>query len=382
VFRFRVALALLVALAPIGAQGQLSVHVADSSGRALMGARVELWSSSAQSAARSTNADGIAAFSAVEARAATVGLVRRIGFAPAHFAFEPTDSAVIVRMSALVLSVPALTITAVARACPQSDEPDARAVWAAAAARFREPSVIGRYSMMEQQTSLVAEADVGIIDGSRVATGWRGYTSLGMEGGVARLERRGYVYALRENHTHEMFGAWQYPPLEAELAGHFASEVFGARHDFRVVSRSASTVMIRYCARDRNASGLDGTMRISGSDGLLDARWRYWNPSRERELAGGEVTFAPAPRDGSIAPLVSTSGLFWRRTPSGRYSQRWQRYIEWTFETEDDVVERPTERCRPPENYVVCSAIRVRRSGGSVLDCSMMPYHCADEEGA
>jgi hypothetical protein len=380
VFRFRVALALVLAITPLRAEGQLDVIVRDSGGRAVVDARVELWNASALVAARSTDAEGIARYSTAEVAAATAGLVRRIGFSPAQFSLPASGASLTVQLEALAYSVPAMTVRAVAESCPQPDDPAARATWEAAAARYQEPTTSGRVTRLEQHTSRVAEADVGIIDGERLFDGWRFYTTPGMEGAVRRIERRGYVYALlRENHTEEMLGAWQYPPLEAELAGHFATAIFGARHTFRLVAATASVVTLRYCARDRRATGLDGTLRLSVADGLLDARWRYWNPSPGRESAGGEATFAPAARDGVIAPMVSTSGLFWRRTPSGRYAQRWQRYIEWKPMEEDGVVENSAVNCRPPVNYVVCSAIRVRRNGGAVLDCSMMPFRCADD---
>jgi hypothetical protein len=154
-----------------------------------------------------------------------------------------------------------------------------------------------------------------------------------MEGAVGRIERQGYVYPLRGNHAHELFGIWAYPPIEAELAGIFATEVFGAAHSLRIVSENGGSTVIRFCARDRRKTGLDGTMRIDLSGGLVDARWRYWNPARDAELAGGELSFIPASRVHDKLPLMSSSGVFWRRLSSGRFAQRWQRYLEWRFGT-------------------------------------------------
>lgn len=379
-FRASLAVALALAITPICARAQLDVVVRDSAGRAVEGARVELWGTRSLIAARSTGADGVARYSGAEVVEATAGLVRRIGFAPARFSLASPATSVTVSLEALAFSVPTMTIRAVAESCPQIDEPFARALWEQAAARYAEPSLVGRFTQLEQHTGLVAEADVGIVDGQRVVTGSRAYTTAGMQGATSRIERRGYVYALRPIHQEEMLGAWQYPPIEAELTGHFAAAAFGERHTLRVVSARGGVRVVRYCAADRRQSGLDGTLRISESDGLLDARWRYWNPSPDREPAGGEATFAPASPTGETAPLLATSGLFWRRAPSGRFAQTWQRYVEWRFQDEAGIVENPSQSCRPPENYVVCSATRVRRSGGALLNCSMMPYHCADEQ--
>jgi hypothetical protein len=86
--------------------------------------------------------------------------------------------------------------------------------------------------------------------------------------------------------------------------------------------------VIQFCARDRKRSGLDGLLRVDASGALLDARWRYWNPSRDAEPAGGEVMFAPPVEQGA-GPLYSASGLYWRRLRSGMYLQSWQWYAEW-----------------------------------------------------
>jgi hypothetical protein len=318
--------------APRVARAQAEVLVEGANGRAIVGARVDLWNQSAIVASGPTGADGIARFSASELDSARAVLVRRIGFLPAQVALPQPSSRIVVRLEALEGTMPAVTIRAVARACPQADDSIARALWQRGASRYRVPSLEGRMSWLTQATARVSEDSVGTIDGDVTGGGWRAYTRLGMEGASGGLAALRYVRAMPETHQNEMFGAWSYRPLEAELAGHFAEGTFGDAHTLSRVSVTPNVTVLRFCARDRRSPGLDGTMRMDATGALLDARWRYWNPSRDAEPAGGEVVFVPPVFNGPPQPLFSASGLFWRRLPSGRYLQRWQRYTEWKLQ--------------------------------------------------
>lgn len=365
------------------ARAQVTVQVRDSAAAPIAAARVELWTARALVAARSTDAQGLASFSAVGAQVATSLVVRSIGFSPARQSLAEGQATVVVTMSRLAQALPAATIRAVAQACPQTDDPGARELWRAVSVRYRAPTGAGRFTRFEQHESQVAEHEVGSYDNRPLVQGTRAYTAAGMSGGASHVARRGYAYPLGRLHNNPLLGAWSYPALEAELGEHFVSAGFGASHTFTVVSRSASVATLRFCARDRRRSGLDGTMRIAGSDGMLDARWRYWNPADGAESAGGEATFVAASQE-TPAPLFTISGLFWRKLPSGRYVQRWQRYQEWQSGGDmpgglGDHAESPTALCRPPENYVLCSAVRMSTGSGAMVDCNSKPYRCGDK---
>lgn len=328
VVRSLVLLAVLY-LTPVALLAQTAVFVAGPMAQPIYGARVDLWNDIAIIASRYTNGAGVAQFSATEVAAASAVLVRRIGFSPARASVSQSVSRIEILLEAHAGSLPAVTVNAVATMCPHVGDSSAAALWRTAAARYRVPSLEGRVSRMEQATAVVVEAAVGDFDGVPRVDGWREYTRLGMEGAHARLSARRYVSRLVDSHQHEMFGLWAYPALEAELAGHFVTASFGEAHSFERVSVGASFVVIRFCARDRRLTGLDGTLRLDSNNALLDARWRYWNPIRYSEEAGGEVQFVPPARDQVAQPLLSASGLFWRRLPSGRYAQRQQQYSAW-----------------------------------------------------
>lgn len=375
-------LALLVLLAS-PATAQLRVAVTDSAGTALLGARVELWNGSTLITVRATDPDGIAAFTAAESPQATDALVRNIGFAPRRVRVAGAEGPVVVRLDRLAQSLPAVTVASVARTCPQADEPAARALWRRVAQRYGEPSFAGRATMLEQRQATVDERDVGFFYESELRTGSRFYTPAGMLGTHRQLESRRYVTALDSTHALELFGGWRYPAIEAELAGHSATDSFAVAHTIAEVSRTASTVTLRFCARDRRGSGLDGTLLLTESEGFIEARWRFWNPRDRVEQAGGAATFASVRVDDGAAPLTSTSGLFWRRLPSDKFIQRWQRFQEWRFLRDSDdalVPAGPADDCQPAANYVVCSGISENVGGGTrITSCNSMPYRCLDD---
>lgn len=373
----------LVAFVASTASAQLRVAVSDSAGNALLGARVELWGGSTLITVRSTDPDGIAAFTAAESPRATDVLVRQIGYAPRRVSVVGAEAEVAVRLERLAQSLPAVTVASVARSCPQVEEAEARALWRRVADRYGEPSFAGRTTMLEQRQATVDERDVGFFYEAELRGGSRAYTAAGMLGGHRQIERRGYVYALDSTHSLDLFGGWRYPAIEAELAGHFATERFAERHTLAVVVRTASSVTLRFCARERRGDGLDGTLQLSERDGFVEARWRYWNPRDRVEQAGGAASFASARADGGVLPLTSTSGLFWRRLPSGRFIQRWQRFHEWRFieeSGEPSPPAAPLTDCQPAANYVLCSALSEEAGGGTrITTCNAMPYRCFDD---
>lgn len=373
----------LLGSSPRTAHAQLEVLVTDSAGRPISGARVELWRTSELLTARSTNTTGSATFDPSEVAGAIDVHVRRIGYAPARVSLVEATGRLGVQLDLLARSLPSLTVSASVDACPQTDSPEARALWTRVAARYREPSFEGRHTTLDQRTGTVEENEVGQVHDSELRPGSRLYTAAGMEGSHQQLESRGYAYAVPDSHNYELFGGWQYAQIDAELAGHFATDVFADAHTFAVTSRRAAITTLRFCAKDRRRSGLDGILQLSEGDGFVETHWRFWNPRDGAEAAGGAATFAVALSDSASVPLVSTSGLFWRQLPSGKYLQRWQSFHEWRLldgTDENPVAVSLASRCHPPPNYVLCSVTSVRVGGGTTLsDCFSMAYRCFDD---
>ena len=373
----------LLGLSPRAAHAQLEVMVTDSAGRPISGARVELWRTSELLTARSTNAVGSATFDPSEVADATDLHVRRIGYAPARVSLVEASGRLVVQLDLLARSLPSLTVSASVDACPQTDSPEARALWRRVAARYREPSLDGRHTTLDQRMGTVEEIEIGQVQDSELRPGARLFTAEGMQGSYQQLTSRGYAYAVPDSHNYELFGAWQYAQIDAELAGHFATNAFADAHTFAVASRRAAITTLRFCAKDRRRSGLDGILQLSEGDGFVETHWRFWNPRGGAEAAGGAATFAVARADSASEPLVSTSGLFWRQLPTGKFMQRWQSFHEWRLldgTDENPVAVSLASRCHPPPNYVLCSVTSVRVGRGTTLsDCFSMAYRCFDD---
>ena len=307
---------------------QQRIRVVNVTGTPLIATRVELWSPSALIVARSTDEAGVAHFLPAELTRANAILIRRLGFLPARHRVDQALDSLLVRLEPIGGALPTVTVVSTRRSCPEPDQPAARVQWERAAARYRTPSLEGREATTVSRRNTVDEDGVGDFEDRALATGSRAYTHWGMLGAHKGLARGLYVSALSGSHTYDDFGIWWYPDLHAEMAGAFADSSFAAHHTFTPQARTSTYRVIRFCARDRKRPGLDGTLRIDASDSFVDARWTFWNPSRDAESAGGEVLFAP-PADTGRAPLFSANGLFWRKLPSGRYLQSWQGYSAW-----------------------------------------------------
>lgn len=302
------------------------VTVSESGGAAVADAWLEVWRGTEVVATRTSDRAGRAILPSDIAGETSVLIVRRIGFAPHRQAFAELSEVSVV-LTRLAQALPLLTVSEARQSCPVADDADARELWERARRWYRTPSSTGRTTRLIDATGVVTARDVGAVDIARRA-GSRAYTTQGIAGATAGLASRGYVRELDGPHSREDFGAWAYPPLFAELAGHFVDSLFGAQHHFAFGIGEGATREIIFCARDRGRSGLDGAMRIDASDALLDARWQFWNPARRAEEAGGEVAFV-APSASRDVPLLSASGVFWRRLPSGNYYHRTQWYSAW-----------------------------------------------------
>lgn len=342
--RFRAALPLLaIVLAGRPAWAQLRLDVVGTDRMPVAAAQVELWSPTARKAARVSDDSGRVTFRLAETNGATAVLVRRIGYEPRRVPLGEGVVELEVQLQALAASLPAVTIAAAERACPQPESDQARARWEGSRRLYDSASTLGRTSALKEAEGDIEESELGDVEQMRLTTGARGTTTAGLTGEHDAIAAHGYAWPLHGRHFFREYGLWEYPKLEADYAAHFADPLFGARHSFTILDSGASTgeTVLQFCPRDRRRSGLEGTLRIASDGSFIAARWRFWNPKRNGETAGGEVVFAPRPVDERAPELLAASGLFWRRLPSGLYYQRWQQYERWIL-TAGDTLARPS----------------------------------------
>ncbi|SOD03169.1 hypothetical protein SAMN05216486_10853 [bacterium JGI 053] len=258
--------------------------------------------------------------------------MRYPGFRTARLQLAGRTGEVAVRLEPEPVALEGVTGRAAPRRlCPNRESPEARALWAAAAARYSDVlDSLGIGSLWGTDDRTVdSERDVGPVAASAL-----------MRGGVAApararttwpAERAGYAVRLHGQVPYAEFGAWYYP-LDV-LAAHFRSAAFGALHTLSIQARDSAEVEIAFCPRGdalRGKPRLQGLLRVSTRDTLfVDAHYEFRTPEPD-ERAGGEIVYAPAVApDGRMLPVPATE-LFWRR-PAGsrRFYQRYVEYVGW-----------------------------------------------------
>jgi hypothetical protein len=324
--------ALLLASAPGPLPAQVSGRVTDREGGALSGAAVELWAADSRAAVRRTDGAGRFAFTVDEVRGASGLLVRHPGFRTARLQLAGSPAEVAIAMAAAPLVLQGVTGRAARRPlCPNREAPEARALWAAAAARYSSAlDSLGAGSLFgSDERTVDSERDVGPVGVGALGRGGVGYPARSLTSWP--VERAGYAVRLHGAMPYSEFGAWYYP-LDF-LPAHFRSPEFGALHTLSIQARDSAEVEIGFCPRGdvlRGKPRLQGLLRISTRDTLLlDAHYEL-RTGEPDERAGGEVVYAPAVApDGRPLPVPATE-LFWRR-PAGsrRVYQRYREYLGW-----------------------------------------------------
>lgn len=253
-------------------------------------------------------------------------------------------------------ALPGIVATGQRELCRSRDDPAARAAWERMRARhgaaldgmslWAEMRVsagwVDRRSLFRFDTLASERAD-GTTDGwnlsevrrdaqrrllafydvPRVGAGHRGMSASLRALLEMGIERHGYgernmgLYA----DLTQLSEAWNYPPLDAELAPYFASPAFAARVALRVERREPLTLGFCTLGRHRAAPWISGTLTLRADTTLERAQWQFHTPEPAEE-AGGDVWF----RDGTLEPSMS---IFWRRSGNDRFFQRRMTFDRW-----------------------------------------------------
>jgi hypothetical protein len=335
--RFACSFILLLAIKG-AARAQVTGAVTDRQGTAVAGAAVELWMGDRRTAVRATDATGRFAFSDAEAHGASGLLVRRPGFRTARLQLAAGAGEVAVRLTADPVQLEGVTGRAARRRlCPNREAPEARALWAAAAARYSDAlDSLGVGSLFARNERTVdSERDLGPVGATSLQRGGVGFPARSRT--AWPVSRVGYAGRLTGTVPYSEFGAWYYP-LET-MPAHLRSVPFGALHTFSIETREAGEVEIGFCPRLGTLADkprLQGLLTVSTRDTLfLDAHYEFRTPDPD-ERAGVEIVYAPAvAADGRPLPVPATE-LFWRR-PAGsrRYYQRYTEYVGWELGSTD-----------------------------------------------
>jgi hypothetical protein len=248
-------------------------------------------------------------------------------------------------------------------ACPGRDDPRARALWermrarydtgldsASAWARMRASSGYVASGALMRFDTVPSERPDGTTDGwttgdairdaqqrglsfygaPRVGPGRRGMAGSQRAALSRTIARTGYgtlnrgVYA----DISQVSAVWTYPPLDGELAAHFAGDVFGGRTFFRI-ERAQGPITLGFCTapRFRSQPYLSGSLFLRPDSTLERVQWHFHTPE-PREDAGGEARFEP-PRPETGRALLPSQGEMYRRHVGDQFFHRRLVYAPW-----------------------------------------------------
>jgi hypothetical protein len=322
----RLALVALVLAFPLPAQ--LVVRV-EAGGIGLSGAEVGIWNDSTRLAGGRTDALGSVQLRIRAADRVGIRLtVRRMGFLAVQRALQGSDT-VVIALVASATPLPALAVQARTLRCPVQDDPEARALWQAAAGRFAPYDDRLHFGYVGRFTDERVPAESRSF-GDELDRGFMGFSPAGHV--TALLYRTGdttpYAMWTTRHGVGGTMSRWWYTPVhEGAAASHFASARFGATHAFTMLGVNGDARVLGFCALDTRGPEIEGEMQIDADSTLRAARWQFRVP-RDDEDAGGEVWFGMA-RHGGQRYLIGVRGSRWARADRGHYEQHRYELLGW-----------------------------------------------------
>ena len=338
--------------APLGAQR--AGVVLDPAGQPLPDVTVVFWGTAQELARTSTDSAGRFRFTADQSTGATTVLARRIGLQPGSMDVSRSGTELRLVLEPIAAPLPAVTATAVQRACPGAEQPEARALWRSVADRYASaPPDRGHGTVMLRREGEVSGAEIAEIDEDHLRDHWRA-----VHGDVRRRWARfipdsGYAGRTPEYRSgfeprEETSLYWRYAPLHREMVEHFVSQEFSLRQLFRLWRHSDGSATLAFC-RGRRAPGpaIEGTLELAPDSSIASVSWRYLTP-RPDEDAGGHVSFVPPPGVARFRRLIPARSVFWRRLAGYEdlYYQDAAVYRTWRYGLDSQV-----PRQRPDEQF-------------------------------
>ncbi|TVR66805.1 MAG: carboxypeptidase regulatory-like domain-containing protein [Gemmatimonadales bacterium] len=233
--------------------------------------------------------------------------VERMGYAPVEQLLRSTDEYLDFVLAPAPIALEGFRVEAIPAEC-RGDDPEgvARRLWEEARARHpggMDTLGVAAYMLARVDTLPLTDGATPLPEVGHMEAGQRGSAPILRLGWDRRIQRSGYAFPVRRTDRSGSYASWSYPPLEADMAPHFGTALFGERHYFQLQDDTGSGWWIRFCARDNGDPHLDGLLRIGPDTLIQEARWRIRTPDPS-EAAGGRAVFPPQAPDGKVPPLL------------------------------------------------------------------------------
>ena len=276
--------------------------------------------------------------------------VERMGYAVVEQPLQPTGGYLDFTLSPAPIALEGFRVEAIPAEC-RGDDPEgaARRLWEVA--RSHHPGGmdtlgVASYMLARVDTLPLVNGVTPTPEPGHMEAGQRGSAPILRMGWDRRIQRSGYAFPVRRTDRSGSYASWSYPPLEADMAPHFGTDLFGERHYFQLQDDTGSGWWIRFCARDDDAPHLDGLLRIGPDTLIQEARWRIRTPDPDEE-AGGRAVFPPEAPDGKAPPLLPMESEVRANHRGTQTVTRIQWFEDWLLAPGDSVPflpRRPDER--------------------------------------
>ncbi len=318
----------------------LSGVVSDAAGRVIAGAEVTIWHQEQPIGTVWSREDGSFGLRAQRGVPATAVFVRAIGFFPQSVLVPGLNAALRIVLLPYLQPLPEIIVAAARRHCPNTNAPEAHALWQAVAAKYEAtPLDRSQHSSFEGWFGDVQANQVGGEAGKRGGLGWTNRDGGYRVAAERRIKATGYALALDRDRPNKgtfldlldpAFFAWWYPRLDLHDSEHFLRDSFGTL-SLSVAESDAGEWRIAFCSVGRKTPGIQGTITIASDSSLRDAQWRFVTPS-PNEDAGGTVTFL-APSGAIPWRHLPGTSVYLRRLGGSRtqYYQEYRVHRSWDF---------------------------------------------------
>jgi hypothetical protein len=327
-------LALVECFAAPAAAAQVRGVIESTSGNPLSAVLVQLWREQELVGSRVTDSSGRFGFSPDDSRGATELSARRIGFTATRRFLARGDTVLRIRLEGMADASTRATLARIGAACPNHEDPEARALWQRLRRRYRSADSVGLATLFSASNTVVSPDELGAPGNPAERQGRRALPGTSRIAWRRRVAIDGYAWLQTYRTGDYLTKTWLYPPLESDFAQHFVDHVFGRMHQLSVVSKTEGELVLAFCPTSGRVTALSGLLIVRGDTTLGRVVWRL-RTSEPVEEAGGDVVFTDYDASGGLPILLPSRGLVWRTQPDGALQQRWQYYDRWVIDGPD-----------------------------------------------
>jgi hypothetical protein len=336
----RAAIAIALLLQPALVSAQLTGKVVKPDASPLPNSVVELWGP--LTLIRNATTDLSGRFTITDTVGGRALWVRSIGFRPVRRLLREFKGELTIVLEPMAFELARLE-TRSRPICPARETKEGRAAVTRMASQYSHRNdTLGLATYVRGFFGRTSDPGLGSADSSINTVGQTGSQGRGRLFLAAQIARDGYALP-SQGGMGNAYGAWEYVRLD-RLAQHWGDSIFLQRHLFYLRPSHGDQTVVGFCPVKQDRPEIEGILELDAASMLTRAVWNY-RIRNSKELAGGEVLFAPADA-GDEPSLLPVAGVYWRELLTSLYYQERSDYVQWVVGSNDSVPRLP--RWTPP----------------------------------